>query len=239
MSRFGLNFLILVVIPTGVVLPASADGDVNSARLTEDDSAGLHQSVASSNEPKRLLRRSSTEKDVPRVENRSPQFDKPVGLFDLFWPLGIVLGLIFFCVLAVRRWMPRASRWGGGQGIKVLSRHYLSGKQSLCLLRLGRRLVLVGITPDRVSTLVEIADPDEVAEVVSAVERGRPGSFTSLFSHSTSRDQVGLENSNDNLIEDERLTSSQRLARTENNVHELVKRVRALSSGVRASAEPT
>ena len=41
------------------------------------------------------------------------------------------------------------------------------------------------------------------------------------------------------VIEDERLTSSQRLARTENNVHELVKRVRALSSGVRASAEPT
>ncbi|MCG8406211.1 MAG: flagellar biosynthetic protein FliO [Phycisphaerales bacterium] len=238
--RFLLLGGILAFAVTASPAGANTDGPgVESYAV--DASSGPVESVAASNKPKRLIRRGSQEKEVSGSDRRGSQLSKPDGLFDLFWPLGIVLGVVALCVLGFRKWMPRTNRWGGSQAIKVMSRHYLSNKQSLCLLRLGRRLVLVGVTPDRISTLGEINDPEEVATLVSAVERGRPGSFTSLFSQSTDRDLAGAEKDEggDDMIEDERLVSSQGLARTGNRVHELVERVRTLSSGIGASAEST
>ena len=65
---------------------------------------------------------------------------------------------------AARRWMPRIGPRVGGSSIKVLARHHLSSKQSLCLVRLGRGLVLLGVTPNHIQNVAQIQDPEEVAE---------------------------------------------------------------------------
>jgi len=74
--------------------------------------------------------------------------------------MGIVLASIFAVVLAVRRYVP-AARTGAGGFMKVVTRTYLSPKQSVALLQVGRRHVLIGITPDRLTNLGHIEDPQE------------------------------------------------------------------------------
>ena len=70
-----------------------------------------------------------------------------VGTVRLIWPMAVVLGLIAVAAFAAKRWLPMMTRPSTGRGVHILSRQYLSSKQSLCVLRLGQRVVLVGVTP--------------------------------------------------------------------------------------------
>lgn len=106
------------------------------------------------------------------------------GLFraaDVLWPLAL-LGILLGLAILVKR----LSRRGGGVTaaspvIEVLARTSLSPRQNLCLVRLGRRLVLLGVGGEQAHTLVEISDPVEAAELIGAAARARPGSISSQF----------------------------------------------------------
>ena len=54
----------------------------------------------------------------------------------------------------------------------VTGRATLTPKHSAALIQLGRRFVLVGVSPERVSLLCEVSDPGEVAEL--AARTGSP-----------------------------------------------------------------
>lgn len=79
--------------------------------------------------------------------------------------LGVVLAAIAGVSLLLRRLVPSVRAMNGG-AIEVLGRNHLAPKQSLTLVRVGRRIVLVGVTPERLSTLCVIDDPQEVAELL-------------------------------------------------------------------------
>lgn len=168
------------------------------------------------------------------------------SLFEMAWPMLVVLFVISVCVYAFKRWMPRSSRPGGGDAVKILARHYLSSKQSLCLVRTGRRVVLVGITPDRISTLTEVTDAEEVASLVGSAERASPSSFTKMFARLTERELVdeAAESDDDGCppfprergIREDLLVSASNLANTGKNVQDLIERVRSLSSDTDAPA---
>jgi flagellar biogenesis protein FliO len=87
------------------------------------------------------------------------------------WALGGVIALIL-----VLRWAgQRALASGGVRGgrsaaVRVLSRTVLAPRQQVLLLHVGRRVVVVGDSGGRMSTLCEIAEPDEVASLVGAAE---------------------------------------------------------------------
>jgi flagellar biosynthetic protein FliO len=105
----------------------------------------------------------------------------PKGM-STWWPLLAVLCMIGGAAAIFRRWLPKMQRMGQPGGIRVLSRFYLSGKQSLCLIRMGRRVVLLGVTPENIQTLVNVDDPEEAAHLITSLEQGRPGSFAKTFS---------------------------------------------------------
>lgn len=172
----------------------------------------------------------------PPIQAESP--DSPLSLM---WPLCAVLAVIALCVYALRKWMPQAARLTGGGAVHVLARYYLSNKQSLCLVRFGRRVALLGVTPSEITTLSEIADPEEVSSLVVAVERGRPDSFTTMFGTWMSSKEAHDPMDDPDPVggREERSLSSSRLSQTGRRVRELVDRVRAASSGLRTSAEPT
>ena len=89
--------------------------------------------------------------------------------------LAVVLAVIAAVTLLIRRVVPSVRAMSGG-AIEILGRNHLAPKQSLTLVRVGRRLVLVGVTPDRISTLCVIDDPHEVAELAGAAfAKGKPG----------------------------------------------------------------
>ncbi len=220
-------------------------GDSNPVSAWLDKTVTASETVAASEtvttaKPKAshtLQRREA--RDGKRVAPNNHRSASTVDMFDMVWPLGIVLVLVSLCVWGLRKWMPKSVRFGGGDTIRILSRKYLSGKQSLCLARIGRRVVLIGVTPDRISAISEITEPEEVASLVAAVERGRPDSFTSTFNNMSDQELADEAEGRDldDPIEEEAAVSSHQLARTGREMRELVNRVRALSTSSQTPAE--
>ena len=106
-----------------------------------------------------------------------PAATTPAGIsygFELprvLMALGLVLGLIFLL-----RWVMKSFFAGGVAGaaagsraMQVLSRSPLSPRQQLLLVRVGRRLIVVGDSAGQMTALSEITDPDEVAALVGQV----------------------------------------------------------------------
>jgi flagellar biogenesis protein FliO len=77
--------------------------------------------------------------------------------------LALVLGLIVSGTWLLRKLIPQVNRNGGETPVRVLSTTYLAPKQSLSLIRCGRRIILIGVTPEHISSLAAIDDPAEVS----------------------------------------------------------------------------
>jgi flagellar biogenesis protein FliO len=103
--------------------------------------------------------------------------------------LAAVLGMI---VLGARLWKkhgPLGRPGLPGEALEVLGRRILDPRQSIYLVRLGSRILVLGATPAGLSTLSEITDPVEVDVLAGLcrppVEERPPGarqSFAALFS---------------------------------------------------------
>lgn len=65
--------------------------------------------------------------------------------------------------------------------IEVVSRLALSPRQSLCLVRIGPRLILLGLAPGGVQALDVIQDPDLVAQLLGQAAQRRGDSHTAEF----------------------------------------------------------
>lgn len=102
--------------------------------------------------------------------------------------VGALAGVVGLILLA--GWGYRAAA-GGGLGlasknrrpglIEIVSKTSLSAKQSLCLVRIGPRMVLIGQSPDTLRTLDVIADPDVVARLAGEAVRKSPGGCDAQF----------------------------------------------------------
>jgi flagellar biogenesis protein FliO len=117
------------------------------------------------------------------------------GRVQGLWPLAVVLALIGALALLARRILP--NRWQGGPGgrgmVEVLGRQHLSARQSVALLRVGRRVVVIGITPDKLTHLDTITDPDEVAELVGRSVSLKDGSLSRTFEREVLREAAAYE----------------------------------------------
>lgn len=152
------------------------------------------------------------------------------NLFETFWPMLAVLGLILACGAAVRKWLPQATRVSGGSAVNVLARQYLSSKQSLCLVKVGKRVVLVGVTPDAMRTLTEIDDPEEIASLAATLQRGKGESFSSALRRQSFETADDMADESDEIAMPQR-HGAERMGETENRIRDLVGRIRALSTG--------
>jgi flagellar biogenesis protein FliO len=83
-------------------------------------------------------------------------------LWTTFIALGLVLGII---LVTARLWKKHGPRLAGGLStdvFDVLGKRHIDSKQSVLLLRLGSRLLLVGSSSQGLVTLAEVDDPVEV-----------------------------------------------------------------------------
>ena len=245
----GLNGNAAVADPTVSIAPGgptavSMEGVPTDLATTNDAvSAWLNKTVSRTGKAVHPLRRDRAARSESGRAGIPTGNATATGIGRLFWPLLVVLALIVFVALAFRKWISRSNRFGPGGVINVLAKHYLSPKQSLCLVKLGRRVMLVGVSPDCISTVAEIQDEEEAAAIVSAAERSKPGSFSSVFARLTEQD-MGREPGG-KVMEDEVPLAGGHLASTGANIRALVGRIRAMTSptvevsGRGTSAEPT
>ena len=118
--------------------------------------------------------------------------------------------------------MPGRRMLASSGAIEVLSRTSLSGKQSLVLVRMGRRLLLLGVTGDEMNTLCVVEDPDQVATLVGEAAGGQPGSMTQMFARAFAEESQAYD---PNLIDEE-----EEKAEAREPVRSLLDKVRHLSS---------
>lgn len=85
--------------------------------------------------------------------------------------LALVLSLMALLYFALKRWAPSIKMQDAGL-VRVMSRTVVGPRQSLVLLRVGQRVVLVGVSPDRVDRVCEIADSEEVAAITAQAAAG-------------------------------------------------------------------
>lgn len=103
-------------------------------------------------------------------------------LWDSLGALALVLLAVFAVRALLRRYaasgvpLPRAPG-----AIEVLARTGVGPRQQVLLLKIGQRILVVGQTPTELSPLAEMAEAEEVAEILAAVERARPGSASQGF----------------------------------------------------------
>ena len=116
-----------------------------------------------------------------QISGKLPSSLPSMNLLAL-WPLAAVFGAIFVLAALLKRWSPARKVPGGRGGLEILSRQFLSNKQSLCVVRFGRRVLCVGVTPETITTLVRVDDPDEASEIIVSAAKSSPSSFTSLLS---------------------------------------------------------
>jgi flagellar protein FliO/FliZ len=71
--------------------------------------------------------------------------------------LGLVLAVIGLGVVAVRR-LGLRGRWTGqaSDGPRVLARTYLGPKESLCVVRVGAEVLLLGVSSQQISLLCKL-----------------------------------------------------------------------------------
>lgn len=96
--------------------------------------------------------------------------------------LGAVLGLLFLFKLVMKRGAGLLGQGGRPSGvIEILARYPLGRKQSLVLLKLARRVILLHQNGTQMTTLSEMSEPREVAALLSRVESGSTGKQAQRF----------------------------------------------------------
>lgn len=123
----------------------------------------------------------ATSADARNRPNPSATVDlQRVGL-----SLALVLGVIFIARIATKKLFPAVSVGRNSQIIRVVSRSVIGPKQQFLLVKLGKRLVLIGDSGTSMNSLAEITDPDEVAELVGQLQsesnHSSTGAFASMF----------------------------------------------------------
>lgn len=96
--------------------------------------------------------------------------------------LAAVLVVILGAAVVLRR-MTGRTPIGKSSAINVLSRTPVGVKQELALIHVGRRMLLLGISGDRMTPLCNIDDPAEVAYIRGQLARTGQGSSQESFEH--------------------------------------------------------
>jgi flagellar biosynthetic protein FliO len=132
--------------------------------------------------------RATTQRAAAAATGNAARPPAGTGGFDLrrlVTALAVVLLLILLARWFARRFFGVAGATRSTRAVQVLSRSTLSPKQQLMLIRVGRRLLVVGDGGGQLNTLSEITDADEVAALVGQVQDDHSAratkSFGSLF----------------------------------------------------------
>lgn len=116
---------------------------------------------------------------------------RPMDWWRTLGALVLVVALILALRWLLRRGARLRSAGSAAQVIEVLSRTGVSARQSLLLVRVGRRLLVVGAAPESMTTLAQIDDPAQVAELIGSLEQARANSLSNSFARALGQWRTG------------------------------------------------
>lgn len=171
--------LAAAVLAAAVVLQAAEEAGADPAQAE----AGLEAADPAGNPgPGRPLERILPDgAERPRPRRLEDRPEPGPGIAGVLLGSGAVLALMAVAFALLRRFLRGSRFMAGGGAINVLARKPLGPKQEMFLVEVGPRVILVGSTRDRLSSLGEITDPAEVASLRARLEGERPGSAAGEF----------------------------------------------------------
>lgn len=98
--------------------------------------------------------------------------------------LRVVLALAILvpaAYLVTKAFSRQASRWAKGRAVRVIDTAVLGPNRSVHLVEVAGRVLVVGATPEQVTLLSEISDPERVAELLIATSPGESSQFADFF----------------------------------------------------------
>lgn len=146
--------------------PAAAQARSSESRPVARPAESAGSSFATASEGRSVARREAAGKS---------------GFLRDLWPLLAVLVLIAGLAVILKKFLPGRQLFAGTNVLRIVARTSVSSKQQIMLVKLGRKLVLVGVSPDRMSALCTVDDPDQVALLLGEAASGRTGSMAGAF----------------------------------------------------------
>jgi flagellar biosynthetic protein FliO len=159
----------------------------------------------------------------------------PLDMKRMGIALAIVLAAMYVAhVVWKRLGMPGATNRNNGS-LQVVSRLNLSPKQQLILVRVGRRVVLIGNSGAQLSTLCEIGDPEEAAGLLGQAVTERDDSLTAASFNAVLGGEEKRFEEESQIAEgpasdaDAQHAEGQALASTRDELSDMMDKVRSLS----------
>jgi flagellar protein FliO/FliZ len=142
--------------------------------------------------------------------------------------LAVVVALILVAAWAAKRWLPGMRRDGKRGPMQVLATTYLSPKQSLALVRCGRRVILIGVTPEHISSLAVMDETNDLPDLIHAPDRGDGERLSGQFNEAL--DEAAKDFGGNDAAWDEPLGPDEReLAAARQEIRGLLNRVRSFA----------
>ncbi len=111
------------------------------------------------------------------------------ALLKMFSALSLVVGIAFITLWAFRKLMNgKVCSRRDAKAIEIVSSKYLGSKHSIVLVDVVGHILVVGISPNGMSTLAQLDDEDSRDQLAGMDgQRGEGIPFTACLSHLTSR----------------------------------------------------
>lgn len=105
--------------------------------------------------------------DRPRSASRSASGGPTIWSFvSILAFMAIMCGLLLGGLCIVRKHMPGGRQMFSSPAMELLGRAHLDQKRYVSLLRVGRRVIIIGVTADELTALGEIHEESEVSEIL-------------------------------------------------------------------------
>lgn len=117
---------------------------------------------------------------ITAAGTRAPISGQP-AVTSVVGALSAVIGIFILVAWCSRKYLPKAAGPLPGEVIESLGWAPLAGKQQVQLLRLGKKLILVSLSPAGAEPLAEVTDEAEVERIATICRKERPNSISATF----------------------------------------------------------
>jgi flagellar biogenesis protein FliO len=167
------RFVIVIVATTSVRIGTATAAPATTAPATREPVAGVFEKTS-------IHRTVAPASASPRGKAAVPAGN----LWDM-QKIPLALGAVILLILAMRivgkKMMAGGGAFKSSEVLSVILRSSVSPRQQLMLVKVGRRLVLVGTGGNDLSALCQIDDPNEVAELLGQIRAEKTASPASNF----------------------------------------------------------
>ncbi len=145
--------------------------------------------------------------------------------------LGAVIAVIFVLRAVIQKWSGTTPTSAGSPVVEVLTRVPVAPKNHILLVRLGGRILVLGDGPQGLRTLSDLHEPEEVAELLTAISAARSQSVTTSFNHLVR--SLGGQTDDPSVTDEGQDAGEYHLDAARERVSSLMMRLRSLTGGGR------